>query len=69
MIREWSIRVPRRGRPVLLRTSLAGAVALLSLGLTGCGEPGGGGGGGGYLTPAADRARAGAWEPMTLQPR
>ena len=52
MIQKWSIRVPRRGRPVLLRTSLAGAVALLSLGLTGCGEPdgGGGGGGGGYLT-------------------
>ncbi|WP_100501406.1 hypothetical protein [Geodermatophilus chilensis] len=36
---------PRR-RSTPLRTALAGLVALLSLALTGCGDPGGGGGGG-----------------------
>lgn len=50
MIRNLSIRVPRRGPSVRLRTSVAGAVALLSLGLAGCGDPDDkGGGGGGYL--------------------
>jgi hypothetical protein len=45
---------PRRRSP-RLRTALAGLGALLSLALTGCGDPGGGGGGGGYVaqqTPA-----------------
>ncbi|WP_157936965.1 hypothetical protein [Geodermatophilus chilensis] len=49
MIQNLSIRVPRRGPSVRLRTSVAGAVALLSLGLAGCGEPDDNGGGGGYL--------------------
>lgn len=44
---------PRRARFVRLRIAVAGAVALVTLGLSGCGEPdddnGGGGEGGGYL--------------------
>ena len=53
MIRTPSIQVPGRRRPVRLRAAVAGAVALVALGLSGCGEPdddsGGGDGGGGYL--------------------
>ena len=52
MIRKPSIQVAHRARPVRLRTAVAGAVALVALGLSGCGEPdddGGGGDGGSYL--------------------
>ena len=50
MIQNLSIRVSHRGPSLRLRTSVAGAVTLLSLGLAGCGEPDdNGGGGGGYL--------------------
>ncbi|MDP9461959.1 MAG: hypothetical protein M3Q22_17450 [Actinomycetota bacterium] len=52
MSREPSIRLPRRGNAGRLRTTVVGAVAVLSLGLSGCGEPdddGGDGGGTGYL--------------------
>lgn len=52
MSQKPSIHVSRRGRPVRLRTAMAGAVTLVALGLSGCGEPdddSGGGDGGGYL--------------------
>ena len=48
---------PRR-RSTRLRTALAGLGTLLSLALTGCGDPDGGGGGGyvAQLAPAATPA-------------
>ena len=51
MIRNLSTHVAQRGRPVRLRAAVAGAVALVTLGLFGCGEPDddSGDGGGGYL--------------------
>lgn len=52
MIRNSSTHVAQRGRPLRLRAAVAGAVALVTLGLSGCGEPdddGGGDSGGGYL--------------------
>lgn len=50
MTDEPAIPIPRRCRRGGLRASVVCALAVLSLGLSGCGEPDDdGGGGGGYL--------------------